>query len=85
MAKHPKIFETTYETYTVVRPLDEGGSGVVFQVVDSDNRPFALKCLAQDKVTFSKRKRFKNELDFCRKQSHPNVVRVIDTEFIAHP
>jgi len=45
-------------------------------VVDSEGAKFALKLLRSQDI--QKRKRFKNELAFCRNNLHDNIVKVID-------
>jgi serine/threonine protein kinase len=82
MAKAKKVFESTFETYTEVSRVGEGGSGQVFEVVSSEGKHFAIKCLPSDRVTTEKRKRFQNELAFCEKNQHKNIVKVLDHGFI---
>jgi len=79
MAKMPASFDSAFETYTVKEVLGEGGSGRVFLVTDEKGARLALKCLFPDRVSTEKRKRFKNEVDFCRNLDHPNVIRVLDS------
>jgi len=79
MAKKNRIFDTATNTYTAVEPIGTGGAGIVYRVQDVDGQNFALKCLnAADSV---KRKRFSNELFFCQKNHHENIVRVLDFGF----
>jgi len=78
MAKHPAVFTTTFGSYQVQELLGYGGSGTVYRVADDDGDPFAIKCLNPDTVTSDKRKRFKNELMFCLRNRHPNIVTVLD-------
>ena len=78
MAKAPNVFETLSDTYAVTGVVGEGGSGRVFTAKDSAGAAYALKCLFPNLVTTQKRKRFKNEIDFCSKQRHPNLIQVID-------
>ncbi len=61
--------------------IGNGGCGTVFQVTDDDGVIFALKLLRE--TTSSKRKRFKNELAFCRKNQHERIIKVLD-EGILH-
>lgn len=70
-------FRSTFTTYTVVRELGAGGSGVVYEVRDADGERLALKSLRQG-IESSKLKRFKNEIAFCSKSSHQNIVKVLD-------
>lgn len=79
MAKAPDSFESTFNVYSVTSIVGEGGSGRVFAVKDMDGRVFALKCLFPDRVNTERRKRFKNEIDFCSKQRHRNLIQVTDS------
>ncbi len=74
----PKEFETIFETYYVLDALGEGGAGKVFAVKNGSGERFALKCLSPDRITTEKRKRFKNEMDFCSKYEHRNIIQVLD-------
>lgn len=78
MAKLPP-FETPFDSYTSVRIIGEGGAGKVYEVQNSVGEIFALKCLAPERVNADRLKRFKNEIAFCQKQDHPNIVKVLDT------
>lgn len=77
MAKPPE-FETAFDSYISTGVIGEGGAGVVHQVRNSAGEIFALKCLAPDRVTADRLKRFKNEIAFCQRQDHPNIVKVLD-------
>ncbi len=79
MGKNPDVFETAFDTYSVIGIIGQGGAGRVFSVVDSGGHKFAIKCLFPQRITKEKRKRFKNEIDFCRKQRHRNLMQVIDS------
>jgi hypothetical protein len=71
-------FRTALGAYTLGSPLGEGGSGKVFRVVDEDGSEHALKYLRPDGQTSQKSRRFKNELAFCLKNTHPNIITVED-------
>lgn len=79
MSKAPETFDTTFETYSSIGVLGEGGAGRVFAVKGGNGSELALKCLFPARVTREKRKRFKNEVIFCENNKHQNIVRVIDT------
>lgn len=81
MAKKPPIFETQFETYTSSAVLGEGGSGYVHAVTNSSGEEFALKYLNPSRITTEKLKRFKNEIEFCQRNNHQNIIRLIDTGF----
>lgn len=78
MAKLPP-FETPFDSYTYVGVIGEGGAGMVYEVRNSASETFALKCLTPERVNADRLKRFKNEIAFCQKQDHPNIVKVLDT------
>lgn len=79
MGAPPKVFETAFDTYTVKAVIGEGATGRVFAVVDSAGNPCALKCLFPALSNSQRNRRFKNEISFCSKQTHTNVIRVIDS------
>lgn len=79
MSKKETLFETPFDTYTSTSVIGEGGAGRVFAVTNNAGEVFALKCMDPDRVSTEKLKRFKNEIEFCQRQSHRNVVTVIDT------
>lgn len=78
MASNPKEFETATDHYVLTDTLGEGGSGRVFRVADASGKPFALKVLRPTQATGTRRRRFRNELGFLRKNKHPNIVTVLD-------
>ena len=82
MATKLPVFETAFDTLVSTSQLGEGGAGRVYAVNDSSGREWAVKCLAPENVTTERRKRFKNELVFCQRMDHPNIVRVVDTGVI---
>src|SRR6218665_3661882 len=79
MAKQLQTFETPFDVYTEVGLLGEGGAGRVYEVQNDKGHTFALKCLSPDKITAERSKRFKNEIGFCQRTLHRNIVRVLDT------
>lgn len=74
------VFQTTLSTYTPKqnKPLGEGGSGRVLLVSDANGDDFALKYLKPEVRSEQKSKRFKNELNFCSKNTHPNIITIED-------
>jgi hypothetical protein len=70
------VFETATNTYTPNGSVGDGGCGTVFQVTDVDGDTFALKLLRDTNT--NKRKRFQNELAFCRRNLHERIIRVVD-------
>jgi len=72
-------FESPFDIYSVSNVIGEGGAGLVYEVANTAGESFALKCLAAERVTADRLKRFKNEITFCQKQDHPNIIKVVDT------
>jgi hypothetical protein len=71
-------FETALESYKRVgEPLGSGGTGVVYEVQDSDGNHYALKLL-NSSIDKTRLKRFKNEISFCSTDRHKNIIRVLD-------
>jgi serine/threonine protein kinase len=79
MTKKPLTFDTPFDTYTSSAIIGEGGAGRVYVVTNSAREEFALKCLAPERITSERLKRFKNEIQFCQRYNHPNIVKVVDT------
>lgn len=71
-------FESPFDTYSVIKVIGEGGAGLVYEVTNAAGETLALKCLAPERVTAERLKRFKNEITFCQKQDHPNIIKVVD-------
>ena len=78
MAKTPETFETAFDTYDLIGTIGEGGAGRVFHVKNSVGNELALKCLRPELTSSDKRKRFKNEIDFCFRNRHQNLITVLD-------
>lgn len=77
MAKKKPIFQTAFDLYNVLEPIGEGGSGRVFKVEDENEDIFAIKCIHPENLTQKKRKRFRNELSFCHRNDHKNILKVL--------
>ena len=72
-------FVTTFSRFSSTRLLGEGGSGFVYEAKDDNEQNFAVKLLKRQGVTTDKRRRFKNEITFCQRSSHPNIISIIDS------
>jgi serine/threonine protein kinase len=77
--KKGSVLRNAFETCTVREQKGAGGSGVVYEVVDSEGAPFAVKILDTAKTSTARLKRFKNEIDFCSRNAHKNIIRVLGT------
>lgn len=54
-----------------------GGNGeVYFATVDGEDTVYAIKILKETK-TGEKKERFLREIDFCKEDRHPNIIRII--------
>jgi serine/threonine protein kinase len=73
-----RAVETTFNRYALVSIVGEGGAGRVWRATDSAGKDVAIKILNADRATSERRKRFQNEILFCLKNTHANIVRVID-------
>lgn len=78
MPKDLKDFESATEKYTRGKVIGEGGSGRVFEATNSAGERLAIKVLHPAQATGNRRRRFANELNFLRKNTHPNIVTVLD-------
>jgi serine/threonine protein kinase len=79
--KKRKIYETAFAQYEVVQLKGAGGSGRVFEVIDQEGAKYALKVLSPEKSNPKAIKRFKNEMMFCFRKPHPNIISVLDFGF----
>lgn len=72
------VFQTAFNTYWVVeRSLGSGGAGTVHAVKDIDGVLYALKVLHSQAGTV-RTKRFQNEIAFCSKNIHQNIITISD-------
>jgi serine/threonine protein kinase len=77
--KQGSTLKNAFDTYTVQEQKGAGGSGVVYEVLNSEGSPFAIKILDPAKTNTVRLKRFKNEVDFCSRNTHKNIIRVLGT------
>jgi serine/threonine protein kinase len=76
--RKPIAFETPFTQYIGTDIIGEGGAGRVYKATGDDNNAYAVKLLDSKKATREKMKRFKNEVEFCRRNRHPNIIAVSD-------
>lgn len=74
MIKKKKIIEANGHKYVLERPIGNGGSGTVWAAT-SNNQEFAIKFVNSDNE--SKIRRFEDEISFCKKTNHKNILKVI--------
>ncbi len=72
------IFETTFATYKAKQIIGEGGCGRIYEALDDSGDSWAIKWLNPIYAGKEKTKRFKNELQFCLRNKHQNIVTVTD-------
>ena len=75
--KRPITFETTFDSFTAREIIGEGGAAFVYKATDSEGEQRAVKLLKSESTTREKRKRFKNEIDFCSRIEHKHIVPVL--------
>jgi serine/threonine protein kinase len=75
--KKGETLKTAFDTYVIERQRGVGGSGEVYEVRDSEGEPYAAKILDTARTSASRLKRFKNEIGFCTKNTHKNIVKVL--------
>jgi hypothetical protein len=63
--KAQRVFESGFDTYTTVAQIGSGGSGIVSEVVNSEDQRLALKVEDGSRISRKQLKRFRNELQFC--------------------
>jgi serine/threonine protein kinase len=76
--KEPKVFDSGFETYTVVQQLGSGGAGAVYEVKTSDGQRLALKALDRSRVSRKQLARFRNEMRFCSQPHSKHIIQVLD-------
>lgn len=72
------VFQTAFETYTATDLIGQGGAGFVYKCQNINGDVFAVKLLNPQNVTSDRQKRFKNEVLFCQKIDHANVLKILD-------
>jgi eukaryotic-like serine/threonine-protein kinase len=73
-----RIFQTAFNTYKEAGLIGQGGAGYIVSAIDIDGITFAIKLLNVKEGSRSRLKRFHNEINFCQKTDHPNIMKVID-------
>lgn len=62
--------------YSLGKVIGNGGAGIVYEARMEDNAPCAIKILSAQQS--SKIKRFKNEIAYCFRNQHKNIISVSD-------
>ena len=84
MLKKNDILNTSFDTYKVLdSSIGNGGNGTVYKVQNTDGGIFAAKVVCKTNLSQEKIKRFRNEMNFCQKYNHPNVISIIDRGYLS--
>lgn len=78
MLRNGTILSTAFDDYTIIEQIGQGGSGTVFLAESTDGDKFAIKAINKNNSNRNKIKRFKNEINFCLKNDHKNIIKIID-------
>ena len=81
MRKGTKLFGNYLEEYKIVKHIADGGNSQVYKVENHSGEIFALKILNAG-ISKEKIKRFKNEINFCIKYEHINIIKIMDNGII---
>lgn len=76
--KNPKQVRTTFASYTLEKLIGQGGAGIVYSATEDGGSPVAVKMLRTHTSSQEKLKRFKNEYIFCSRNTHANIITVLD-------
>lgn len=68
---------TAFDKYTVIKEVGSGGNGHVFSAKTTDGDMVAIKFVPRN-IPTNKLKRFKNEIFFCERHDHKNIVKILD-------
>lgn len=71
------ILKSAFYDYKIIEQIGSGGNGIVYKVKSNDNY-FAAKIIEKSKTSNIKIKRFKQEIYFCLKREHENIIKVLD-------
>ena len=80
MKKGLKI-QTAFDEYILIKQVGSGGNGRVFSAEASNGDAVAIKFVEKN-LPASKLKRFKNEIFFCERHNHKNIVEILDRGFV---
>jgi serine/threonine protein kinase len=75
--KRGNLIKTAFDAYKVERQIGAGGSGVVYEVLDVEGARFAVKVLDMSKAGSTRLNRFKNETNFCSRNTDKSIIRYL--------
>lgn len=75
----PRILSSTFARYQLGEIVGEGANGRVFRATDEVGAAVAVKVVDPERITTVALKRFRNEVEFCSRPNHSNIIRVLDS------
>jgi serine/threonine protein kinase len=69
--------------YTIIKPLNSGAFGTVYEIQGDDNKKYALKELINLNAT--NKERFEREINILSQLNHPNVVKIFQWNIGGEP
>lgn len=69
--------------YTIVKPLNSGAFGTVYEIEGDDNKKYALKELINLNTT--SKERFEREIKILSQLNHPNIVKIFQWNIGGEP
>lgn len=79
--KRGSLVKTAYDDYTLGEQVGTGGNGRVFSATNKSGENVAIK-FVQRNISTEKLKRFKNEINFCERHQHKNIVQILDRGYV---
>jgi serine/threonine protein kinase len=74
--KKGEVLRTTFENFEILSQISSGGAGEVYLAISASSEKVAIKTLRFSPDS-TKRKRFQREIEFCSREVHPNVIRIL--------
>ena len=75
--KKGTVIKTAFDEYTLIEQVGSGGNSRVFSATNGHGESAAIKFVERN-ISASKLKRFKNEIHFCERHEHKNIVEILD-------
>lgn len=79
--KKGTIVKTAFDEYSLIKQVGEGGNGRVFSATNGNGESVAIKFVERN-ISANKLKRFKNEIHFCERHEHKNIVEILDRGYV---